>query len=382
MSEREIRLPVDDSLEADSRLRDRERSAGQGRIRWNVVLRRIGKLGLFAISLFLFVLAIILMKEGARELGPVVRDRFNVSHPGNSLGFGWLFAYVVMSGSPVAATSLTFFDAGAITSLDAFAMITGSRLGASFIVLLIGFIYVLRGRDRATSLSMGLLSLIVTGTTYLAGLGLGLFLLTSGWLDGIQLQSGAILTSVTDRLFDPITAVFLTFLPRWGLFAAGFAIILASFNLFDRCVPKMGLKESHFGSVSQLVYKPWVMFVLGAALTTVSMSVSVSLSILVPLSQRGFVRRENVIPYIMGANITTFIDTLLAAVLLNNPKAFTIVLAEMTSITIISIIILAGFYERYQDAMLTWVEGITGNRRRLAVFMGAILLAPLVLLVL
>jgi len=60
------------------------------------------------------------------------------------------------------------------------------------------------------------------------------------------------------------------------------------------------LKESQVGQVSRMVYKPMVMFALGAAITMVSMSVSVSLSILVPLSNRGIIRRENVIPYIMG----------------------------------------------------------------------------------
>lgn len=94
-----------------------------------------------------------------------------VTNPANSLGFGWIFAYVVMSGSPVAAATLTFFDAGVITKLEAFTMITGSRMGASFIVLFIGFIYVLRGRNRATSLSMGLTSLTVTWTTYLGRAG-------------------------------------------------------------------------------------------------------------------------------------------------------------------------------------------------------------------
>ena len=91
------------------------------------------------------------MKEGAKGLAPLVRNNFHVDNPANSLGFGWLFAYVVMSGSPVAASALTFFDAGALDKLGTFAMITGSRLGASFIVLFIGFIYVLRGHSRAAS---------------------------------------------------------------------------------------------------------------------------------------------------------------------------------------------------------------------------------------
>lgn len=360
---------------------DQAAETPQRRSRKQTLLRRLGKSVLFVVSLFLFILAITLMKEGARELAPLVRDSFHVNNPVNSLGFGWLFAYLVMSGSPVAAATLTFFDAGVIDQLSAFTMITGSRLGASFIVLFIGFIYVLRGRNRATSLSMGLLSLVVTGTTYIVALGVGVVLLGSGRLGALQLQTGTLLTSVTDLVFDPITAFFLSFLPRWSLFIAGFFIILISFNLFDKCLPQMSIRESQVGRMSRLVYQPWVMFLLGAFITLISMSVSVSLSILVPLSQRGFVRRENVIPYIMGANITTFVDTLLAAVLLNNPQAFTVVLAEMLSITIVSIVILALLYRFYQRTMLDIVGSLIENNRNLAFFMVVILIVPIILLI-
>ena len=40
-----------------------------------------------------------------------------------------------MSGSPVAAISLSLYSKGTISDVEAFAMINGSRLGASFIVL-------------------------------------------------------------------------------------------------------------------------------------------------------------------------------------------------------------------------------------------------------
>lgn len=343
---------------------------------------RLDKIGLFAASLFLFILAITLMKEGARGLTPLVRGMFAVSNAADSLGFGWLFAYVIMSGSPVAAAALTFFDAGVVDKLGAFAMITGSRLGASFIVLFIGFIYVLRGRDRATSLSMGLLPLTVTGTTYLAGLVVGTVVLETGALDPVQLRSGMLLNSVMDMIFDPIVDVLAGFLPGWSLFIVGLGIIILSFNLFDRCLPQMTVKESQVGRVSRLVYRRWVMFVLGAAITLISMSVSVSLSILVPLSDRGFIRRENVVPYIMGANITTFIDTLLASVLLDNPPAFTIVLVQMVSITLVSGVILLTIYRRYERATLDFVTWVTASNRNLAVFMTSIFAIPVILLLL
>lgn len=338
------------------------------------------KITIFIISLFFFILAITLMKEGARDLGPVVRDSIKVENAANSLGFGWLFSYAVMSGSPVAAAALTFFDGGVIDQLGAFAMITGSRLGASFIVLFIGFIYVWRGRNKANSLSMGLLSLSVTGSTHFVGLFAGVWLLNTGLLDPFQLQSGAMLNALTDYIFDPIVAFSLSILPRWALFVVGLLVIMVSFSLFDRCLPEMSLKESHVGAVSRLVYRPWVMFLLGGSITMVSMSVSISLSILVPLSNRGFVRRENVIPYIMGANITPFIDTLLAAVLLNNQMAFTVVMVEMVSIALVSMIILATSYYRFERAMLNFVTWLVAENVRLAIFMVLIFAVPILLL--
>lgn len=345
-------------------------------------LRRARKVLLFIVSLFFFVLAITMMKEGARDLAPLVRDRFSVDNPMNGLGFGWLFAYVVMSGSPVAAASLTFFDAGVINALNTYTMITGSRLGASLIVLFIGFIYVLRGRDRATSLGMGLLSLVVTGSTHLLSLPLGLYLLDAGTLERYQIMTGTVLNALTDRVFDPIIGWLLGIVPPWSLFVIGFVVIMVSFSLFDRALPEMTLKESQIGRVSRFVYRPWVMFLLGAGITLLSMSVSISLSILVPLSARGFIRRENVVPYIMGANVTTFIDTLLAAVLLDNPMAFTIIFVNMVSITIISALILATMYRRYERMSLAFVTWAIADRRNFGVFIFIIVLIPVVLMLL
>ncbi len=338
------------------------------------------KILLFFISLTLFILAILLMKEGAQSYSSFIRDSLKVDNPLNSLGFGWLFAYLIMSGSPVAAAALTFFDGGVIDKLSAFTMITGSRMGASFIVLFIGFIYVLRGRDRGTNLGMGLLALVVTGSTYLVSLALGGAILRAGTLDSIHLDSNILIQSLMDSLFSPIISGIDHYFPAWSLFIIGFVIILLSFNLFDRCLPQMTIKESRVGQVSRIVYQPWVMFLLGAGITLISMSVSVSLSILVPLSNRGFIRRENVVPYIMGANVTTFIDTLFAALLLNNPYAFTIVLTSMVSIAVVSIVLLFTCFHRYERAVLGLVDWFIAKKRNMLFFMLIIFTIPITLM--
>ncbi len=342
-------------------------------------LGAFGKILLFLLSLILFIFAISLMKAGAESLTPLVRDTLQIQTPLRSLGFGWLFAYLIMSGSPVAAIALTLFDAGALDAASAFAMITGSRLGASFIVFAIGFLYVLRGRSRAASMSMGLLCLTVTGTTFSLAFLVGLFMLQQGWLAGLYVSSGPLLSSLFDRIFAPLVTHCAAFLPPWGLFIFGLGVIMLSFSLFDRCLPTMAIKESQLGRTAQLVYRPWVMFVLGSFVTLISMSVSISLGILVPLSERGFIRRENVIPYIMGANVTTFIDTLIAALLLDNSAAFNLIVVQMVSIAFISALILLLIFEPYEQSVLRFVAWGVGSNRHLLLVIIALFLIPLLL---
>lgn len=343
---------------------------------------RLAKLSLFLLALFLFTFALILLKEGASQFGPFVRDSLRVDSAANALGFGWLFAYAVMSGSPVAAITLTLLDAAALDKLGAFAMINGSRLGASFIVLFVGFVYSLRGSERRSSLSTGLLSLLVTQTTYIPALLLGGFLLDSGWVERFKPWDVSTASSIFDLFFDPITAWLLSWLPRWVLFVFGFTVLLGSFSLLDRSLPKIHLEDSGFRGMARILYRPVFTFLLGAAVTFVTMSVSLSVSILVPLSVRGYIRRENIIPYVMGANITTFIDTLVAAVLLGNPDAFTVVLLEMLSVGVISTVIILLFYRTYERAVIRLGNAILATKTRLSLYMLGIVGIPVILMLL
>lgn len=337
---------------------------------------------LFVLSLLTFVIGIFLMKEGASALGPLVRERFGVDGFADGLGFGWLMSYLIMSGSPVAGAAMAFLDAGVVDQLGAYGIVVGSRFGASFIVLFIGFIYVLRGRSRSASLSMGMLSLLVAATVQVLAIPLGLWLVTGSRLDAIDLGLGAGLGDFVDSLLGPIAAALSRRLPDWGVFAVGLGVIFTSFKLFDYSLPEMSIKSSRVGGVGAFIYRPWVMFALGGAVTMVSMSVSISLGLLVPLSQRGLVRRENVVPYIMGANVSTFVDTLLAAVLVGNPIAIGVVMAEMISLAAVSLVLLLVGFDHYQRRLLAFVDLCLASNRNLTAFMITIFVLPVLLVML
>ena len=349
--------------------------------RWDRVRAWAMRIVLFIVSISIFILALVLVKEGAKPLAPLIRERFSVDSPASALGFGWLAASMVLSGSPIAATSLAFLDARVLTPGESFAMIAGSRLGASFIVLLVGFLYVLRGRQRQISLGAGLVSLLVTQTMYLLVLPIGFFLLSRPWIGRWQLQAERSLHSPLDTVMDPIVHTLTRFMPAWVLFPIGFALLFFSLWLFDHVLPDLRLGESNLGQVHHLLYRPVITFLLGAGITALTLSVSVSLSLLVPLSARGYVRRENIIPYIMGANITTFDDTLIAAALLANPAAVTVVLVQMVSVAIVSMFLLLIVFRPYERTLNRLVTRIGNRRRYLVLYILLTLGIPFLLLI-
>jgi hypothetical protein len=82
----------------------------------------------------------------------------------------------------------------------------------------------------------------------------------------------------------------------------------------------------------------------------------------------------------MGANITTFVDTLFASLLLNSPRAFTIVLVEVACVSFFSLIILLFLYRPYQRGMSRLLDAVLANRWTLLAFVGVLIAVPLLLM--
>jgi sodium-dependent phosphate cotransporter len=332
-------------------------------------------------GLFIFVLALELLKKGAAGIAPLMQA-VDASGIGGSLGFGWLMACVVLSGSPVAAIALTLLASRTLSAEESFAMVCGSRLGASFVVLVIGLLDDLRQkRTEKRSAYIGVAALLVTAIVYVPALFIGLYFLREGALVGLRIE-GRDLASVVGTLYGPLLALLVGALPRALLFALGVVTLLGSFKLFDAVLPDLQGRETPLHLSGRVVYRPWFMFGVGLAVTCVTLSVSVSLSLLVPLAAKGYVRRENVFPYILGANITTFVDTLFAGALVGHPDALRLVAILMATVTALSLPIVFGFpyaFERLVDGLAVRA---TAHARALLVFAALLFGIPLALLAL
>ncbi len=286
-------------------------------------------------------------------------------------------AYGVLSGSPVAAMSLGLFGAGAIEDTEALGMIAGSRFGAAFVVLLFGAIAYFRQRRKIITVATGILSLLVTWTIYAPATLMAYVLLSSNLLDWVRLTPPGFVLNLQGAIVKAIVAPVASLLHPILLFVAGVALLLGAFSLFDRALPELNPNHGRFRQIADIIYRPKVMFILGIAITCVTMSVSVSVGLLVPISAKGYVRRENVIPFVMGANISTFVDTLFVALLVGNPRAGAIVLAEMLSVSVVSLIVLAFLYRPYEGLLESALEAATRSPRSFVAFLGMSMAIPI-----
>ncbi len=72
-------------------------------------------------------------------------------------------------------------------------------------------------------------------------------------------------------------------------------------------------------------------------------------------------------------------DTMLAALLLDSPRAFTIVFTQMAVGGFVSLVVLLLLYRPYSRIILALAHRVTQRRREFVIFLGAIFLVPLVL---
>jgi solute carrier family 34 (sodium-dependent phosphate cotransporter) len=167
--------------------------------------------------------------------------------------------------------------------------------------------------------------------------------------------------------------------PAWLVFLGGLGVLLISFKLIDLVIPELNEETLGERRLSWLTRK-WPMFGLGSLVALITMSVSVALTVLVPLVAKKYVKREDIIPYILGANITTLGDTMLAAFALHSGPAVRIVIAELIATSILSVIVLAFFYPQLRRLIFRFQRQMLQSRARLAAFTVGLFLIPLALI--
>src|SRR6266508_141164 len=175
----------------------RGRAARQARILW--------WLSRMLLALFVFVGALQLMKTGARHLSILQEGGFLVKNAGSTLGLGWLGALLVLSGSPVAASSLTLVAAGEVSKAP---------------------------------VTTAIFALLATAMVYVPAAFLGAGLLRLHRFHSIDFSLPGSLVDLIDIVYSPVLDRVRDYAPAL-VFLAGLACLLVAFKLIDTVLPDL-----------------------------------------------------------------------------------------------------------------------------------------------
>ncbi|SEO90369.1 solute carrier family 34 (sodium-dependent phosphate cotransporter) [Halogranum amylolyticum] len=330
------------------------------------------------LSLLLFVFGIQLLGTATEAAAAPLEQLFRsyIASDARALGVSWIATYALANGSVVAALSVSLFEAEIVSTSQLFLMVAGSRLGAAAVVVLIGALDYLQKRrySMGEAISLGLLTFLLTHSVYLPSTVLGYLLLP--WLQDlfgsvgerfeVTFQPLVVLESVTADIVAAIGVV-----PG---FVFAVVVLVASLTLFDRVLKQVDttwLRERFF----RRFRNRWVALGLGLFVTGLTTSVAFSLGVIVPLYNRGYLERREVVPYILGANIGTLFDTVVVAVILESPVGVTLVVALLAIGTLVTLGVLLAFspYLRLIETVQTRL--VEDSRFRLA-FLVSLVVVP------
>lgn len=338
--------------------------------------------GVASLVVFLFGVRLLgaTTEAAAAPLGQVF-DRY-VATDARALGVSWLATYALTNGSVVAALSVSLFETGIVRASQLFLMLAGSRLGAAAVVVLIGGLDYLQKRryTLGEAISLGVLTFLLTHTVYVPATALGYF--TLPWRERLLGPvSGRIEFAVRPLgLFESATEAIVQVAGAAPAFVLALLVLLASLNAFDRV-----LKRVDTGWLRARVFRRfrnrWVALGLGVFVTGFTTSVAFSLGVIVPLYNRGYLERREVVPYVLGANVGTFFDTVVVAVVLESPEGVALVLSLLVAGTVVTIGVMLAF-PAYFGVVESLQSRLVEDRRYLAAFLVSLVIVPLGLAVL
>jgi sodium-dependent phosphate cotransporter len=282
----------------------------------------------------------------------------------------------------IAALSVSLFKTGILTASQLFLMLAGSRLGGAAIVLLIGTLDYFQKRRYSfgESTRLGILTFLLSHSIYLPATVIG-YLLLPGLQGGFESVSTRIELSVHPlAAFDPATGAIVDTVGVGLALVVAVLVLFGSLTLFDRVLKRIDTEWLRKRFFRRFQHK-WTSFGLGVLITGVTTSVAFSLGVVVPLYNRNYIKRQEIVPYVLGANIGTFLDTVVIAVLLESPQGVAIVLSLVAVGTIITVGTLVRF-STYLQAVETIQTRLVTDRRYLAGFLISLVALPILLVLL
>jgi sodium-dependent phosphate cotransporter len=250
---------------------------------------------------------------------------------------GWISTALLHSSGAFDSIICAFTSSGVMPLSLGVATIIGAEIGTTVTPFLISVIEHLKGRgetDAAFNVTMShvLYNLFTLALFYPLELFFGVFTKIAEW--GTQQFIKITALNAVPDLLDTITPwvkPLLNYIPPWSGLVLGGIMILVSLGAVEKYMTEIFSMPRSWNLIRSTFTKPRRAFIAGFMFTVLVPSTTVMVSLLVPLATSGIFKADYyILPYILGANIGTVFDVMIAAMATGDPIALGVWLVHLT----------------------------------------------------
>ncbi|MFH0851057.1 MAG: Na/Pi symporter [Candidatus Bathyarchaeota archaeon] len=280
------------------------------------------------ISIYLFVSAIVLIKSSAKIMGVALAEKIVlvIRDTTSAVFAGWIATALLHSSGAFDSIVVAFTSSGVMPLNLAVAAIIGAEVGTTVTPFLISVIERMKGEHESeasftVTMSHVLYNLVTLAIFYPLELFFGVFtnIATQGsnvfvkmpWLNAVP-----DLLDVVTPWVDPL----LDYIPPWSGIVLGALILILALGAVEKYMIAIFSMPRSWNLIRSTFTRPKRAFIAGFLFTLLVPSTTVMVSLLVPLATSGVIKADYyILPYILGANIGTVFDVMIAALATGDP---------------------------------------------------------------
>ncbi len=287
---------------------------------------------------YLFILSIELIKKASMILAPNIKDFLlqNLT-PLKAIATGWFVTSIVQSSGAVSSVVATFAGHNLISLTTAVYIMVGASLGTIITALIISLATTAqRRKDFRHGFEIALSYAIYSALLVIIVLILEYFF---KFFSRISLFLAEIIGPKLSSLNAPnfveiLTSPIINFLFKFDykliLLLLGFVILILTLKyLGNSIIEILGGEDKAKNFINKYFDSKYKAYFIGVVLTAIVFSSSITIGLLVPIAVARIISLRQAIPFILGADLGTFTDLFIAAIIIDQPLALATAIAYM-----------------------------------------------------
>ncbi|MEA2030810.1 MAG: Na/Pi symporter [candidate division Zixibacteria bacterium] len=299
-----------------------------------LILKFLALLGL----IYLFILSIVLLGGTFKLFGKGFADAIfhATSNPIVGLMIGIFTTAIIQSSSTTTCIVIGLVASGTLSFESSIPMVMGANIGTSVTNTMVAMGNISRRDEFQRAFSGSVLHDIfnLCSVAVLLPLQVSFNLIgrTAQAVEGVFSNFGGItFTSPLGVITKPVAKyiIHMTGDSAWISAVIAFVFLFIGLRYIAKLLKSMVLSHVEHFFQRYIFSTPVLSFVLGAVLTAVVQSSSITTSIIVPLIGAGILNVDQIYPYLLGANIGTTITALLAAFVTGSHSAISVAFSHL-----------------------------------------------------